>query len=70
MARRFTIHPAARDEVAEIHGDLAALSVYALVDQCRSYKVYAPVASDCDGNEIVLCGESRSFFDDQIIEEA
>jgi hypothetical protein len=68
-ARRFTIRPEARAEVVETHGELAANSIYALVDQCRSHKTYAPVGTDESGGIVVLCDEATTFFDDQVREE-
>jgi hypothetical protein len=58
MDRRFIIADAARAEVTELRGELAAISVYALADRRRGWGYYTPVGG----------GTAEVFFDDQIEE--
>jgi hypothetical protein len=60
MDRRFIIADAARAEVTELRGELAAISVYALADRRRGWGwgCYTPVGG----------GTAEVFFDDQIEE--
>lgn len=58
MDRRFIIADAARPEVTECNGELAAISVYTLVDARRGFGYYAPVG----GTEVVM------LWDDQVEE--
>lgn len=46
MDRRFQIAEAARAEITETHGELAAISVYALADVRRGYSLYVPVGGN------------------------
>ena len=62
MNRRFEIAEAARAEVTETHGELAALSVYMIVDQRRGYNLYAPVGDNGPA------GPAIAFFNDQVQE--
>lgn len=46
MDRRFQIAEAARAEIAEMHGELAAISVYALADVRRGFALYMPIGGN------------------------
>ena len=63
MQKRYTIRDEAKAEVTEIHGELAALSVYVEIDRNRSYRIFAPIGAT---GEVV--GSGISFFEDQIEE--
>lgn len=61
MESHYKITEAASAEVAETHGITFTMSVLMVVDQCRSYRTFAPVGVDGP-----IMTEAKPLFDDQV----
>jgi hypothetical protein len=67
--KRFIFREDAREEAAEMFGELVSLSVLAIADTNRNFNVYSPVGTS-DKGEMVLTGPFIRIFDDMIEEAA
>lgn len=67
--KRFIFREDAREEAAEMFGELTAVSVLAIADTNVKFNVYSPVGMN-DNGEIILTGPFIRIFDDMIEEAA
>lgn len=63
MTKRYQIKEAAKADLAETHGHLWVGCILAVVDQCRAYRVFAPVGADGP-----IMAEAKPLFDDEVEE--
>jgi hypothetical protein len=65
--KRFTFTEEAREEAAEMYGEMASLSVLGIADTNRDFVMYGCVAQNAKGEEI-LCEPFFRTYSDMIQE--